>query len=172
MPSEDFQLRQGLVGPQRLTIPPILQALLVMLDGTHIVALQHTSPHIKAPKRHPKGLQKASPCSKPHWLPLCRHFSAVAALSTCFRLRSFMSASMARNSGLSRGTMGSPSSSESVSGSQYSQASASNLNNIKYCTILYHIRVILRISYHVISYHSVLHYRQPDLYKRIHLFID
>mmetsp|Transcript_93799 Transcript_93799/g.265282 ORF Transcript_93799/g.265282 Transcript_93799/m.265282 type:complete len:329 (+) Transcript_93799:1552-2538(+) len=54
--------------------------------------------------------------------PRCRNFSAVPALSTAFFRRDFMSASMARNSGLSRGTMGSPSSSESVSGSQYSQA--------------------------------------------------
>ena len=45
-----------------------------------------------------------------HWLPLWRHFSAVLALSNCFFFRSLRSASIARNSGLSLGTMGSPSS--------------------------------------------------------------
>lgn len=38
VPSEDLELRQGLVGPQGLQVTTILQALVVVLDGTHKVA--------------------------------------------------------------------------------------------------------------------------------------
>mmetsp|Transcript_145039 Transcript_145039/g.368024 ORF Transcript_145039/g.368024 Transcript_145039/m.368024 type:complete len:423 (-) Transcript_145039:610-1878(-) len=41
VPTEDLQLREGLVGPQRLVVSLVLQALLVVLDSAHKVAIFH-----------------------------------------------------------------------------------------------------------------------------------
>ena len=43
VPSEDLQFCQGLVGPQRFGVAAILQALIVVFDGTHIVTLKQGS---------------------------------------------------------------------------------------------------------------------------------
>mmetsp|Transcript_8977 Transcript_8977/g.16401 ORF Transcript_8977/g.16401 Transcript_8977/m.16401 type:complete len:247 (-) Transcript_8977:366-1106(-) len=41
VPSEDLELGQCLVGPQRLTVSAVLQALVVVLDGPNIIPLTH-----------------------------------------------------------------------------------------------------------------------------------